>query len=102
VKLKNKCINLVVAEKSLDPKKIIEHQDSLKKWMNYEMTTFDYLMELNTIASRSFSDLTQYPVFPWTLKKFDDNKCNINEEENIRNLALPMGANGSEDRTHNF
>lgn len=44
------------------------------------MTTFDYLMELNTIAGRSFSDLTQYPVFPWTLKKFDDSKCNIHDE----------------------
>lgn len=79
VKLKNKCINLVIAEKSLDPKRIIENQDSLKKWINYEMSTFDYLMELNTISGRSFSDLTQYPVFPWTLKKFDDSKCSLND-----------------------
>lgn len=40
--------------------------------MNYEITTFDYLMELNTLSGRAYSDLTQYPVFPWTLKNFND------------------------------
>ncbi len=60
------------------------------------MTNFDYLMELNTLAGRSFSDLTQYPVFPWTLKNFNEEKCVIDDKRSMRNLALPMGANGSE------
>jgi hypothetical protein len=35
MKLKNKCINLSFAGKSLDPKKLVESQEYVKKWMNY-------------------------------------------------------------------
>lgn len=70
LKLKNKCINLSFIGKSLDPKKLVETQEYTKKWANYEMPTFDYLMEINTLAGRSYSDLTQYPVVPWTLINF--------------------------------
>ena len=30
-----------------------------------EISNFQYLMHLNTLAGRSYNDLTQYPVFPW-------------------------------------
>lgn len=30
--------------------------------MRWEISNFDYLMALNTLAGRSFSDLNQYPV----------------------------------------
>jgi hypothetical protein len=33
-------------------------------WQNGEMSNFDYLMYLNSLADRSFNDLAQYPVFP--------------------------------------
>lgn len=66
------------------------------------MPTFDYLMELNTLAGRSYSDLTQYPVVPWTLINFKDDKCSLKDHKSMRNLALPMGANGTEDRINNF
>jgi len=42
----------------------------MKKWMGYEMSNLDYLMELNIFSGRNFNDLTQYPVFPWTLINF--------------------------------
>ena len=102
MKLKNKCINLSFSGKSLDPKKLVESQEYCKKWMNYEITNFDYLMELNTLAGRAFPDLTQYPVFPWVLKNFNEERCYLNDEKSYRNLASPMGANGTEDRIHNF
>jgi hypothetical protein len=59
-------------------------------------------MEINTIAGRAYSDLTQYPVFPWTMIHFEETKPDLSNEKQMRNLALPMGANGSEDRIHNF
>ena len=34
------------------------------------LSNFDYIMELNTLASRSYSDLAQYPVFPWVLRDY--------------------------------
>ena len=36
-----------------------------KLWKNSEMSTYEYLLYLNTISGRSFNDLSQYPVFPW-------------------------------------
>ena len=36
-----------------------------------EITNFEYLMCLNTLAGRSYNDLMQYPVFPWILADFD-------------------------------
>jgi len=55
-------------------------------------------MEINNLAGRSFSDLTQYPVFPWVVVNFG-NQIAFNDESSYRNLALPMGALGSEQRT---
>ncbi len=37
---------------------------------NGEISNFAYLMYLNTLAGRSYNDLTQYPVFPWSASGF--------------------------------
>ena len=39
-------------------------------WQNGALSNFDYLMYLNSMADRSFNDLTQYPVFPWVLQDY--------------------------------
>lgn len=36
-----------------------------QRWTRWEISTFDYLMQLNTLAGRTYNDLNQYPVFPW-------------------------------------
>lgn len=55
-------------------KNIEPHFDDLKyhatMWENGEMSNFDYLMFLNRIASRTFNDLSQYPVFPWIISDY--------------------------------
>lgn len=33
-----------------------------QKWVNREISNFDYLMQLNTIAGRTYNNLAQYPV----------------------------------------
>lgn len=35
---------------------------STQKWVNREISNFDYLMQLNTIAGRTYNNLAQYPV----------------------------------------
>lgn len=35
-----------------------------------EISNFDYLMYLNTLAGRSYNDYMQYPVFPWVLADY--------------------------------
>lgn len=35
-----------------------------------EISNFEYLMHLNTLAGRTYNDLMQYPVFPWVLADY--------------------------------
>lgn len=41
-----------------------------QRWENGEISNFQYLMSLNTLAGRSYNDLNQYPVFPWVLSDY--------------------------------
>jgi hypothetical protein len=58
-----------------------------KSWISRELSTYDYLMYLNTLSSRSFNDLAQYPVFPWVLGNFT-----ADHPVFARDLTKPMGA----------
>ena len=49
----------------LYPKRRIMYSGLTEKWLNRQISNFEYLQHLNTIAGRSYNDLTQYPVFPW-------------------------------------
>merc|ERR1719282_1025330 len=49
-------------------------------------------MELNNMANRSLSDLTQYPVFPWVLKDYTSNCLDLENPESYRDLTKPVGA----------
>ena len=48
-------------------------------------------MQLNTIAGRTFNDLSQYPVFPWVLQDYSSHKLDLSEPRNFRDLSKPMG-----------
>jgi hypothetical protein len=49
-------------------------------------------MALNTLAGRSFNDLTQYPVFPWVLADYSSDKLNLDDPSTFRDFSKPMGA----------
>ena len=62
-------------------------------WSKGLITNYDYLLYLNIMASRSFSDLSQYPVFPWVITNYEDQEdFDISEEKNFRDLSKPIGA----------
>ncbi|VDM35198.1 unnamed protein product, partial [Hydatigera taeniaeformis] len=63
-----------------------------QRWQRREMSNFDYLMCLNTLAGRSFNDLNQYPIFPWVLANYTDSHLDLNEPANYRDLSKPVGA----------
>ncbi|KAJ3336562.1 hypothetical protein HDU93_002592 [Gonapodya sp. JEL0774] len=42
----------------------------VSRWERRELSNFEYLMRLNTLAGRTYNDLTQYPVFPWVLRDY--------------------------------
>ncbi|KAG5372176.1 Beige protein-like protein 1 [Yarrowia sp. C11] len=63
-----------------------------KKWMAGELSNFSYLMILNTLAGRTFNDITQYPIFPWVLADYDSDELDFSKPETFRDLSKPMGA----------
>ena len=62
--------------------------NKIEKWQNYEISTLEFLMWINIYAGRSFNDLNQYPVFPWTIKNYSANKIT---DKDYRDLDTPMG-----------
>ncbi|KPA80099.1 hypothetical protein ABB37_05100 [Leptomonas pyrrhocoris] len=67
-------------------------------WRNRLLSNFDYLLVLNVLAGRTLNDITQYPVFPWILSDYTSNELDMANPATFRDLSLPMGACGSEDR----
>ena len=50
---------------------LIGEKSVTQRWERGEISNFEYLMCLNTLAGRSYNDLMQYPVFPWTVADYD-------------------------------
>jgi hypothetical protein len=81
----------VIGYKEKNPnfkKKYIMVNKKNENWLNNNISTMEYLMWLNIYSGRSFNDLTKYPIFPWILMNYSEEK-----KENIqyRDLSLPMG-----------
>ncbi|EFR00996.1 WD repeat and FYVE domain-containing protein 3 [Nannizzia gypsea CBS 118893] len=62
-----------------------------RKWLKGEMSNFHYLMLVNTLAGRTFNDLTQYPVFPWVLADYTSEELDLTNPRTFRDLSKPMG-----------
>lgn len=62
-----------------------------RKWVQGEMSNFNYLMHINTMAGRTFNDLTQYPVFPWVLAEYSGEELDLTDPRSFRDLTKPMG-----------
>jgi len=62
-----------------------------RKWMKGEISNFHYLMLVNTMAGRTFNDLTQYPVFPWVLADYSSDRLDLDDPRTYRDLSKPMG-----------
>ncbi|GMS90035.1 hypothetical protein PENTCL1PPCAC_12210, partial [Pristionchus entomophagus] len=76
----------------MTPRQLFRHSDMTERWQKREISNFDYLMFLNTVAGRSFNDLNQYPVFPWVLTNYSDEKLDLSVASNFRDLSKPIGA----------
>ncbi|EDV26958.1 uncharacterized protein TRIADDRAFT_22959 [Trichoplax adhaerens] len=62
-----------------------------KKWVRREISNFDYLMQLNMIAGRTYNDLNQYPIFPWILRDYRSKSLNLDDPQSYRDLSKPIG-----------
>ena len=66
------------------------------QWEAGNIDNFNYLMALNTLAGRTYSDLTQYPVMPWVLADYSSQTLDLSTPATFRNLSKPMGALNAE------
>ncbi len=64
---------------------------SMRRWAKGELSNFHYLMQVNTMAGRTFNDLTQYPVFPWVIADYTSDELDLNDPRTFRDLSKPMG-----------
>ncbi|XP_036381916.1 WD repeat and FYVE domain-containing protein 3 isoform X1 [Megalops cyprinoides] len=71
---------------------LVGEKSVTQRWERGEISNFQYLMHLNTLAGRSYNDLMQYPVFPWILADYDSEELDLTNPKTFRNLAKPMGA----------
>ena len=69
------------------PQQLFRKSSMTAKWQRREISNFDYLMYLNTIAGRTYIDLNQYPVFPWVLADYHSNKLDLADPSVYRDLT---------------
>ncbi|XP_039272900.2 WD repeat and FYVE domain-containing protein 3-like [Styela clava] len=72
-----------------------------QRWERGEISNFQYLMYINTLAGRSYNDLMQYPVFPWVLADYTSEVLDLTNPKTFRDFSKPMGAQTS-DRLQQF
>ena len=81
----------------------------LNQFKNGKISNYLYLLYLNKYSTRTFSDLSQYPVFPWLILENDkirylndyfDNKSNSKNilEIEPRNMKYPISMQSEENR----
>ncbi|XP_044012955.1 neurobeachin isoform X15 [Aphidius gifuensis] len=76
----------------MSPRQLMRSSNMTQKWQRREISNFEYLMFLNTIAGRTYNDLNQYPVFPWVLTNYETKDLDLSLPSNYRDLSKPIGA----------
>uniref|UniRef100_A0A6Q2X4A8 Neurobeachin n=1 Tax=Esox lucius TaxID=8010 RepID=A0A6Q2X4A8_ESOLU len=74
------------------PRQLFKSSNMTQRWQRREISNFEYLMFLNTVAGRTYNDLNQYPVFPWVLTNYESEELDLTLPANFRDLSKPIGA----------
>uniref|UniRef100_A0ACB8G153 Neurobeachin-like protein 1 n=1 Tax=Sphaerodactylus townsendi TaxID=933632 RepID=A0ACB8G153_9SAUR len=80
------------------PQELFKASGLTQKWVNREISNFDYLIQLNTMAGRTYNDLAQYPVFPWILRDYTSEELDLNNPAVFRELSKPIGVVNERNR----
>lgn len=62
------------------------------RWQNGYLSNYDYILYVNSLADRTFHDLTQYPVLPWIIQDYTSATLDLNDTNIYRDLSKPIGA----------
>lgn len=83
--------NLIYSYGIRTPAELLKASGWTQKWVQREISNFEYLMHLNTIAGRTYNDLSQYPVFPWILADYTSAELDLDNPAIYRDLSKPIG-----------
>lgn len=67
-----------------------------QQWQDGLISNFDYLMQLNKLAGRTFNDLMQYPIFPFILADYTSTCLDLNAADSFRDLRKPVSVQQTE------
>eukprot|EP00116_Pleurobrachia_bachei_P003184 sb/3463446/ len=86
------------------PEDMVVSSNVRRKWVERRISNFEYLMHLNTIAGRTYNDLSQYPVFPWILTDYTSDSIDFSNPllSCFRDLGKPIGAQAEERAEHAY
>ncbi|XP_020371025.1 neurobeachin-like protein 2 isoform X1 [Rhincodon typus] len=97
-KVRNKVYSRIVSThpsnlnfNSRSPQELLKASGLTQKWVQRKISNFEYLMQLNTIAGRTYNDLSQYPVFPWIICDYTSEELDLNNPSVFRDLSRPIG-----------
>ncbi|KAJ2816233.1 hypothetical protein GGI24_005781, partial [Coemansia furcata] len=82
------------------PPSLLSRLKLTERWQHGELSNFDYLMALNSVAGRSYNDLSQYPVFPWVISDYTSKWIDIRDPKVYRDLSRPIGALNEKRLSH--
>ena len=91
--------NIITKDKVHEKEFFKTHQKNLTtEWQEGRLSTYEYLLFINKYGSRTFSDVNQYPIFPWLIRKYSIDKETKKINMIIRNFKYPMAAQTEESR----
>uniref|UniRef100_A0A7S1UNE3 BEACH domain-containing protein n=2 Tax=Grammatophora oceanica TaxID=210454 RepID=A0A7S1UNE3_9STRA len=92
-KIRNSCqVPMLWSPKSLNPRVVFKKSKLSNLWKKGIISNFEYLMQINKMAGRTFNDITQYPVFPWVLADYTSESIDLSDSRVYRDLTKPVGA----------
>ena len=92
---KSKRSNLYFAT-ILDNNKVLEK--CYEHWTYGHISTYAYIMILNTLSGRTYNDLAQFPIYPWILSDYSSKELDFNDDDIYRDLNYPIYAQNEESR----
>lgn len=63
--------------------------DITEKWINGEISNYEYLLRLNFYSGRSFNSLVSYPCLPNIFKNYSSGKFDMTDLSNLRDFNYP-------------
>ena len=65
--------------------------DLLNPWLKGEIQNQELLLKLNKLGSRSFNDLSAYPIFPWVLTDYKSDLYSFEEAKQRGKIYRDFG-----------